>query len=123
MSGYVNSTVKARKPHRCFHCRSFIEPKTEYTRQAIFDEDGIYVLKFHEDCDQACWAAGKELELYHDEGTMGLINDMEDDQQMIWDFIEIFKSRYPDVTARFEKFLLPFNEDEEEQEEEDEAYI
>lgn len=46
--------VKGRKHHQCYHCYRSIVPGEEHRKETYKNDDHLYSLRFHDDC-QALW--------------------------------------------------------------------
>lgn len=108
----VDSIVKARKYHRCFHCYQQIAPKTKYIKQFVTDYGTAWTIKMHEDCEKLFWFYIDDCNLrsYYDDELPPLYDDwMESDE--ICSMIDHYRGFYPHAITRIETTLRRYNPD------------
>ena len=99
----TSSTQKARKPHRCEHCRKTIEVGDLYMKSAGVCDGDFFSWKEHLMCREA-WIARRELSgLGYSEPSPALADDELEEEDREW-----LKDEFPIVHERL--FSKQFSE-------------
>lgn len=101
---YTETTVTARKHHRCDHCRGWIAPGETYIREVGKWEGKRYAIKGHSDC-RALW--NEAFPTYGDPYD-GMPHDLaeaiggDESRETIEHEYNLWRGHYPHVICRLE---------------------
>lgn len=90
----------ARKPHRCFHCYRWIEPKAKYGYQTCKYDD-VYTLCWHLDCEEMAQEYRDAQYLLYGDECGPLRDDLCESEQYQAE-LDAFRGLYPHVVCRME---------------------
>lgn len=98
MTEVLGSTQqRAKKQHRCDHCRTTIEPGEEYHRHFIKDGGDTWTWKSHLDCRDLAIRMFDDQNMCWDEGI-----DLSEEWSNERENMLSYRDEFPAVIARFE---------------------